>query len=291
MIRCRCSCHSAIQASARPQDSLVHQCNCRKVSEDNSNSFRRSPRNSNGKSSVGNGGALTNKRKSSKGSTKQSNSLKTQPVQPVFDQIDGLGSIIEVRPAQLNGTSHTKTTELSPTDGQYAASEDSETASHLGRSILRPSAPQDLKAKLSRLVVPQPNPLADKESLSHSSSSTFSTNFTNEGRRRSSLSWSKRVSVNTPIRRASEHEVGWVDQDDPDVVHSSSSEEEDDKSSEDLSERTRKSVVVSMQGSIGGRISFTLEKLNEEMRDYLNQVQEEERRKSVRASFTFHRKQ
>ncbi|THD24951.1 hypothetical protein D915_004233 [Fasciola hepatica] len=87
--------------------------------------------------------------------------------------------------------------------------------------------------------------------------------------KRSSVGWNRRVSINTPQHRVSEHEVNWIEPD----------EESESSSSDDISNEFdvtgRPSIVVNMNSIHGKRISISLEKLEKDMKEYLAQEDED----------------
>ncbi|VDP86341.1 unnamed protein product [Echinostoma caproni] len=108
-----------------------------------------------------------------------------------------------------------------------------------------------------------------EEVLSQSSATTPSSTSSSHQSfsRRSSLDWNQRVSINTPTRRVSEHEVNWIEPTEPSESSSSSSPESD----VELDIKTRPSIIVNMDNSQGKRISISLAKLREDMKEYLSQ--------------------
>ncbi|KAG5441774.1 hypothetical protein CSKR_113449 [Clonorchis sinensis] len=87
--------------------------------------------------------------------------------------------------------------------------------------------------------------------------------------RRASLEWGPRVSVNTPKRRISEHEVSWVDS--HEIDHSDKSTDSDSWNEVD----SRPSIVVNMDTTTGRKRSFALDKLDVEIKQYLEETLEE----------------
>ncbi|TGZ74041.1 hypothetical protein CRM22_001168 [Opisthorchis felineus] len=87
--------------------------------------------------------------------------------------------------------------------------------------------------------------------------------------RRASLEWSPRVSVNTPKRRISEHEVSWVDSNEIDDSDKSS----DSDSGNEVD--SRPSIVVNMDTPNGRKRSFALDRLDDEIKQYLEETLEE----------------
>ncbi|KER26836.1 hypothetical protein T265_05971 [Opisthorchis viverrini] len=87
--------------------------------------------------------------------------------------------------------------------------------------------------------------------------------------RRVSLEWSPRVSVNTPKRRVSEHEVSWVDSHE---IHDSDKSSDSDSWNEVDS---RPSIVVNMDTTTGRKRSFALDRLDVDIKQYLEETLEE----------------
>lgn len=89
-----------------------------------------------------------------------------------------------------------------------------------------------------------------------------------EGKQQSrpSLSWGKRVSMNTPIRRASEHEVGWVES--PELPSSMSTSSESDDN-EQMQPRT--SVLINLDEK-GRKVSISLAQVDRDIQDYLAEI-------------------
>lgn len=150
-----------------------------------------------------------------------------------------------------NHTDSHSSKQLPPSDGQSESLDST-------RSVGLVKTP---KPKLSRIIIAQ-NSVNSRSDHSEAEKSSLL--------RRPSLGWNQRVSVNTPLRRISEHEVTWVDSKDVDMSSSDSSDSEEDREP-----NTRPSIVVNMDTDGGRKISFALDKLDVEILDYLAELPEE----------------
>ncbi|KAA3681671.1 uncharacterized protein DEA37_0015194 [Paragonimus westermani] len=126
---------------------------------------------------------------------------------------------------------------------------------------------KNVKSKSSRVVI-SPNAVFSLGRERHSKTNV------SIRERRPSIEWNEQVSINTPARRSSEHEVGWIDSKDIEASAetSGSDEEEDDV---DFKQKQRPSIVVNMDGCGGRKISFALDKLDTEIKEYLAEIRNE----------------
>ncbi|KAF6772690.1 hypothetical protein AHF37_08806 [Paragonimus kellicotti] len=187
-------------------------------------------------------------------------------------EIDGFVKT-ETKPSLINHTTgkekeETKLTEReNKSEGSHHTPPLTDEGSNSMESSQSTGVGKNKKSKSSRVII-DPNAVFSLGRERHSKTDV------SIKERRPSIEWSERVSINTPARRSSEHEVSWIDSKDIDAsAETSESDEEDDDI--DSEQKQRPSIVVNMDGSGGRKISFALDKLDAEMKEYLAEVQKE----------------
>ncbi|KAA0193656.1 hypothetical protein FBUS_11658, partial [Fasciolopsis buskii] len=121
-------------------------------------------------------------------------------------------------------------------------------------------------SKSGKLIIMPAEPIfpmhpEDVHSVSSHGTHSSAASYRPSQLRPSLFGWNKRVSINTPRRRSSEHEVNWVEEEEP---ISSDSDETSTKSEASV----RPSIVVNMDSIHGKRFSIALDRLDEDLKEY-----------------------